>query len=87
MKSKVVEALREGLPLITTSVGAQGLPGVEEVSIVTDDARAIAEAAASLLHDDARWRRVSTRQVEYAREHFSRDSFQRSFLGAIAASD
>ena len=28
VKLKVVEALREGLPLVTTSIGAQGMPGL-----------------------------------------------------------
>ena len=30
VKLKVVEALREGLPLVTTSIGAQGMPGLEQ---------------------------------------------------------
>ena len=37
VKSKVVEALQQGLPLVTTSVGAQGLPGVEATCAVADD--------------------------------------------------
>ena len=39
VKLKVVEALREGLPLVTTQVGAQGLPGLDQVASVRDDAR------------------------------------------------
>ena len=38
VKSKVVEALREGLPLVTTQVGAQGLPGIEACVAIADDA-------------------------------------------------
>jgi hypothetical protein len=36
VKSKVVEALREGLPLVTTTAGAQGLPGIDELVSVAD---------------------------------------------------
>jgi GT2 family glycosyltransferase len=83
VKSKVVEALREGLPLVTTRVGAQGLPGIEECVAIADEARALADAAAKLLRDDAPWGEASRRQLEYARAHFSRAAFRRSFLEAI----
>ena len=83
VKSKVVEALREGLPLVTTHVGAQGLPGIEECVAIADDARGLADAAVKLLLDDASWREASRLQLEYARAHFSRAAFRRSFLEAI----
>jgi GT2 family glycosyltransferase len=83
VKSKVVEALREGLPLVTTGVGAQGLPGLEEVASIANEPRGLAQAAVRLLLDDAAWMEASVRQVEYARRRFSRDAFRRSFLEAI----
>lgn len=83
VKSKVVEALREGLPLATTTVGVQGLPGVEAATAVADDAIGLAEATVKLLLDDELWSERSRRQVEYAREHFSREAFRKSFLEAI----
>ncbi len=83
VKSKVVEALREGLPLVTTRVGAQGLPGIEECAAIADDARGLADSAVKLLQDDALWRKASRLQLEYARAHFSRAAFRRSFLDAI----
>ncbi|MBV8455186.1 MAG: glycosyltransferase, partial [Acetobacteraceae bacterium] len=42
VKLKCVEALREGVPLVTTPVGAQGLPGLARMSCVADGAGALA---------------------------------------------
>lgn len=84
VKSKVVEALREGLPLVTTSVGAQGLPGVDKIVAVADAPSALADAAVELLQDDDAWRRVSEEQVAYARRYFSRDAFNEQFWATIS---
>ena len=65
------------------SVGAQGLPGIEECVAVADDASGLADVAVKLLRDDALWREASRLQLEYARGHFSRAAFRRSFLEAI----
>jgi O-antigen biosynthesis protein len=83
VKSNVVESLRDGLPLVTTSVGAQGLPGIEGAVRIADDADGLAQATVKLLLDDALWKEMSLRQIDYARKHFSRSAFRRAFLEAI----
>ena len=83
VKSKVVEALQQGLPLVTTSVGAQGLAGVEAVCDVHDDAEAIAAQVASLLEDDARWLTRSRSGASYAAQRFSRTAMQAQLLAAL----
>jgi GT2 family glycosyltransferase len=55
VKLKVVEALREGLPLVTTPVGAQGLPGLSQLVMVEDHPWRFAHAVLLLLQDDAEW--------------------------------
>lgn len=83
VKSKVVEALRDGVPLVTTPVGAQGLPGLCQVAAVTDDPERFAAAVTGLLHDDAAWERRSRRQADFARTRFSRDAMTAGLLGAL----
>jgi O-antigen biosynthesis protein len=83
VKLKVVEALREGLPLVTTPVGAQGLAGLEAVASVREDAATLADAVCDLLVDDELWVRRSAAQVAYAAERFSAEALCASLLAAI----
>jgi len=83
VKLKVVEALKEGVPLVTTAVGAQGLAGVADVAAVCDDAAAFADAICALLLDDATWQQRCEAQLRYARERFTAAAFSRSLLQAI----
>lgn len=83
VKSKVVEALQQGLPLVTTPVGAQGLAGVERVSDVLEQPDAIADAIVALLRDDARWQAHSQGGALYAQERFSRQAMADTLLDAL----
>jgi GT2 family glycosyltransferase len=84
VKSKVVEALQQGLPLVTTTVGAQGLPGVEAACSVADDVDGIAGGIVRLLDDDAAWLGCSCYGSAYAAAHFSVDAMRRDLLSALA---
>lgn len=74
VKGKVVESLHYGLPLVATSVGAQGLPKAQEVVRIADDARAFAEQVVILLQSSARWTEQSRAMRAYARNRFSFDA-------------
>jgi O-antigen biosynthesis protein len=84
VKLKVVEALKDGVPLVTTRVGAQGLPGVADVAYVCGDAVSFADAVLALLRDDALWQQRCAAQLTYAREHFSEAAFRESVMRAIS---
>lgn len=51
VKVKVLEALHEGKALVTTSVGAQGIPGLDRGAFVADHPRDFAAGVAQLLQD------------------------------------
>ena len=84
VKSKVVEALKCGLPLVTTSVGAQGLEGVGQVACVQDDPAHLASDICMLLHDDDVWRKQSRAGASYAAERFSYAAMRSQLLSALA---
>ena len=69
VKLKVVEALREGLPLVTTWIGAQGMPGLESVAAIHDEPQPFADAVCRLLTDGIAWVEQSTAQVEDTLQH------------------
>jgi O-antigen biosynthesis protein len=83
VKLKVVEALREGLPLVTTPFGAQGLPGLELVASVETDPERMADAVCALMTDDTLWAERCAGQIVYAEARYSRQALQRSLLEAM----
>ena len=87
VKGKVVEALSHGLPVVTTSTGAQGIEGVGKVVPVHDEPGAIAAALALLLTDDGAWMAQSHAQTAFAEARFSRDAMRRSVLAAYEAGE
>ncbi len=84
VKLKVVEAMREGLPLVTTSTGAQGLPGLERIVSVCDEPEAFADAICRLLTDDALWTQRCTAQIAYVASRFSETAFRGALLEALS---
>jgi GT2 family glycosyltransferase len=85
VKGKVAEALHLGLPLVTTPIGAEGIPGIDEIVPVSTEAPGIAEAVVRLMRDDRAWLQQSRAQVEFAALQFSRNAVQRSLVSALAA--
>ena len=83
IKGKVVEALQQGVPLVTTAVGAQGLDGLDAVAAVQDDAVRMAAAIVRLLDDDEAWRRQSRGGAGYAAARFSRAALRREMEMAM----
>jgi GT2 family glycosyltransferase/SAM-dependent methyltransferase len=87
VKGKVVEAIGHGLPLVTTSVGAQGIPHLEEAAAVHDEVGDIVVALKELLQDDGKWIAQSERQIKFASEYFSHSAMQTSVISALLAGE
>jgi glycosyltransferase involved in cell wall biosynthesis len=76
VKGKVVEAMRFGLPIVTTSVGAQGLSAAENAIAVEDHKAPFAHAVLELLNSDELWARASAAELAFVRENFSIDTLK-----------
>jgi glycosyltransferase involved in cell wall biosynthesis len=66
LKIKNVEALGFGKPLVTTSYAVDGLEGMAEASVVTDDPVKFAEALIRILTDETEFDRLAKSGREYA---------------------
>lgn len=74
VKGKVVEAIYNGAPIVTTSVGSEGIPSVEEVLCIADRPEQFAEEVTGLYGDEERLLSMCERTQTYIREHFSVDA-------------
>jgi GT2 family glycosyltransferase len=83
MKGKVVEAMRFGVPIVTTPFGVQGMKEMEDTLPVHSDPAIFGEAVLTLLSDDAFWRLQRRIQSEYVRRHFSLEAMRDFLLGDI----
>lgn len=71
MKGKVLESMCHGLPMVTTSVGVQGLSCASGFLPHSDSAEEIAAQLIRLLDDDGHWSSVSDASTALIRERYS----------------
>jgi glycosyltransferase involved in cell wall biosynthesis len=82
---KILEALARGVPVVTTTIGCEGLdlePG--EDLLVADDPEAFAQCLDLLLTDDDLCRRLAARGFRSVRDRYSWDSIGRGFSEVLA---
>ena len=70
MKGKVLEAMRHGLPMVTTPVGVQGLSAAAFLPHAQEAGR-VADAICALLEDDAHWCAVSQASTAFIQANYS----------------
>lgn len=74
VKGKVLEAMYQGIPLVTTPVGAEGIPGVETVIGVREGGEEFAGEVIRLCRFEEDCRRMAAAEQEYMKAHFSEDA-------------
>jgi glycosyltransferase involved in cell wall biosynthesis len=72
MKGKIGHAMALGLPVVTSTVGAEGMDLVDGIDcLIADTPPAVAEAVVRLLTDDGLWRSLSEAGVRTVAERWS----------------
>jgi O-antigen biosynthesis protein len=85
LKLRFVETMAAGQPLVTSSVGAEGL-GLADLAaaLVADDADAQASRVWELISDRSRWEEMQRGVVAVAAERFSRERFRADLVEAMS---
>ncbi|HZI19586.1 MAG TPA: glycosyltransferase [Pyrinomonadaceae bacterium] len=84
MKGKILEAFAHGLPVVTTSIGAESMAVTDgEQALVRDDPREFAAAIALLYHDRDLWQKLSRGGRAHVARHFSPEAVGRVILGSL----
>lgn len=71
IKGKVVEAMRYGAPVVTTTIGAEGIPNAEKAILIEDDAKAMAKKMAELYGDASKLEEMSRNCIGYIQDNYS----------------
>lgn len=76
MKGKVLEAMREGIPVVTTNIGAEGLENVENVISIGNTEDEIAKKTYEIfqISEEDFYRRMTVEQ-DYIKKNFGKKQF------------
>lgn len=85
VKGKVLEALSQALPMVTTSVGVQGLDHLSDVVPVHDDPQEIADSIVKIMTNDKYWDQISKEGREFVLARFSQAAVRAVFDADIDA--
>jgi glycosyltransferase involved in cell wall biosynthesis len=84
MKGKIGHAMALGLPVVTSTVGAEGMDLVDGTDcLVADTPPAVAEAVVRLITDDGLWRSLSEAGVRTVGERWSPDRMRARLEGLL----
>jgi glycosyltransferase involved in cell wall biosynthesis len=78
MKGKIGHAMSFGLPVVTTSIGAEGMRlKNEENAIIADNLNDFATAVVRLYEDEKLWYKLSNNSIHHIKENFSADAVKK----------
>ncbi|MFL1406147.1 glycosyltransferase [Marinobacter sp. M1N3S26] len=76
VKGKILEALQAGVPISTTSIGAEGLPEADEVMAIADEPREMTRQLLALYNEPEECHRYLSKYQEYIEKNFSQAKVQ-----------
>lgn len=76
VKGKVLEALQAGVPIVTTSIGAEGIPDADKVMRISDIEHDMAQDILELYDNEGVASEYISRYPSYINHHFSRQAIQ-----------
>ncbi|MGI6153091.1 MAG: glycosyltransferase [Christensenellaceae bacterium] len=80
VKGKTVEAMYYGLPLVSTSVGVEGMESIQKVVSPQDAPEAFANETLRLYNDEEQWKQASAGCKKYLEEYASHDIAKKKLI-------
>ncbi len=85
IKGKVLESMTHGLPVVMTSIAAEGTGCQDGVhALIADSAPDFAAAVVQLYRDDALWRQLAAAGRQHVQTHFGRAATQARLAALLA---
>ena len=85
---KILEAMALGRPIVSTSVGAEGIDITDGDNIlIGDDPQTFASHIVHLLQDQAAWQRITTQARQFAVDNYDWDSITDKLLKTFDSLD
>ena len=79
VKGKTLEAMYHRVPIVSTSVGIEGLVGIEQYIEPADDPESFCEKIIELYQDTEKSVKIAERYIEYLQEHNSYETVRKLF--------
>lgn len=88
VKGKVNTSMANGLPVVATTIAAEGMHLVHGYDVlIADEPDTLASAVANMYSDRALWEHLSVNGIENVRRHFSRAVAREAIEGVLAPPD
>ena len=71
VKGKIIESICHGIPVVTTTIGAEGIINCNEILKIEDESDKFAEVVNKLYEDENEWNNMRSKQVNYSENNFS----------------
>jgi len=88
IKGKINQSMSYGLPVVTTTIGAEGMGLIHgENALIADDPGDFADEVIRLYRDEALWNRISSGSQENVKQFFSYEAAVTAIKGILSSSD
>ena len=84
LKGKLIDAMQNGTPCVTTTVGAEGMFGeLNANGFIEDNPEEFANKAVQLFNDEILWKERQSNGFEVINKRFNKEAFQQKLLSKI----
>ena len=83
VKGKITQSMMHHLPVVTTSIGAEGISEKDDVLLTSDNPKEFAKKVVELYKNKELWNKLANNAYEFANIHYSPESVRDVFAQAI----